>query len=43
VKAIRFSALDYLLKPIDPEELEVALNRARQAMLRRSTPTSSWR
>ncbi|MCC6401586.1 MAG: response regulator transcription factor [Flavobacteriales bacterium] len=28
VKAIRFNALDYLLKPIDPEELDDAVNKA---------------
>jgi len=28
IKAIKFSALDYLLKPIDPEELRSALDRA---------------
>jgi len=27
IKAIRFSALDYLLKPIDPKELLVAVNK----------------
>jgi two-component system LytT family response regulator len=32
VKAIRFSALDFLLKPIDPEELGAALERVRLAM-----------
>ena len=30
IKAIRFSALDYLLKPVDPEELQRAVNRAGQ-------------
>lgn len=28
IKAFKLSALDYLLKPIDPEELESAVNRA---------------
>ena len=32
IKAIRFSALDYLLKPIDREELQSAVNRASQRM-----------
>ena len=27
IKAIRFSALDYLLKPIQPEELKIAIDR----------------
>ncbi len=27
IQAIRFSALDYLLKPVDPEELQAAINR----------------
>lgn len=30
IKAIRYSALDYLLKPIDPEELREAVNRYEQ-------------
>jgi two-component system, LytTR family, response regulator len=29
IKAIRFSALDYLLKPIDPKELVTAVNKVR--------------
>lgn len=29
IKAIRYSALDYLLKPIDVDELELAINRYR--------------
>ena len=28
IKAIKFSSLDYLLKPIDPEELQVAVQKA---------------
>jgi two-component system LytT family response regulator len=31
IKAIRFSALDYLLKPVDPEELQRAVNKGRAA------------
>ena len=31
VKAIRFSALDYLLKPVDPQELGIALGKAADA------------
>jgi two-component system LytT family response regulator len=33
IKAIRFSALDYLLKPIDREELLKAVHRVRQSLL----------
>lgn len=29
VKAFRFSAVDYLLKPVDPDLLEIALNKAK--------------
>jgi two-component system LytT family response regulator len=32
IKAIKFSALDYLLKPIDPQELRSALERAIKAL-----------
>ncbi|HQV39093.1 MAG: response regulator transcription factor [Flavobacteriales bacterium] len=32
VKAIRFSALDYLLKPVDPEELTNAIGKAKQLL-----------
>lgn len=30
IKAIKYSALDYLLKPIDPEELQAAVKKAEQ-------------
>lgn len=30
IRAIKFSALDYLLKPVDREELQLAVNRARE-------------
>lgn len=33
IKAIKFSALDYLLKPIDAEELTAAVKRARELTL----------
>lgn len=32
IKAIRFSALDYILKPVDPDELHSALERAMNAL-----------
>lgn len=32
IKAIKFSALDYLLKPVDSLELEVAINRAKESI-----------
>jgi two-component system, LytTR family, response regulator len=32
IKAIRFSALDYLLKPVDREELQKAVNKAMERM-----------
>lgn len=35
IQAIRFSALDYLLKPIDPEELKHAVEKAVQVVLRK--------
>ncbi len=33
IKAIRFSALDYLLKPVDPTDLEMAVKKTRQQQL----------
>jgi two-component system LytT family response regulator len=39
LKAIKFSAIDYLLKPIDPEELKLAINKTfekRKQILHRS-------
>lgn len=32
IKAIKFSALDYILKPVDPEELKSAVQRALETM-----------
>lgn len=32
IKAFKFSALDYLLKPIDPEELTIAIEKASQSL-----------
>ena len=37
IKAIRFSALDYLLKPVDPKELIVAVNKVNN---KKHTPTN---
>jgi len=33
IKALRFSAVDYLLKPISIEDLQTAINRAQQRMM----------
>lgn len=33
IKAIKFSALDYLLKPIDPEDLTEAINKAEKLIV----------
>ena len=38
IKAIKFSALDYLLKPIDREELQVAVRKAIQRLLQHPLP-----
>ncbi|MBP6313273.1 MAG: response regulator transcription factor [Flavobacteriales bacterium] len=38
VKAIRFSALDFLLKPVDPEELETAIAKVLQMERTPQTP-----
>lgn len=35
IQAIRFSAIDYLLKPIDPEELIAAVQRANEKLLQK--------
>lgn len=35
IQAIKFAALDYLLKPVNPEELKAAVNRAQQKILTR--------
>ena len=33
IRAFRFSAIDYLLKPVDPEELQLAVNKYKSQML----------
>ena len=35
IKAFRFSALDFLLKPIDPEELEKVIGKIKQAVAKK--------
>ncbi len=37
VKAFKFSAIDYLLKPFDPDEVEKAVSRAKEAMAKEDT------
>ncbi|NIJ53625.1 LytR/AlgR family response regulator transcription factor [Dyadobacter arcticus] len=37
IQAIRFSALDYLLKPVDPDELKAAMDRHREKSLQKSS------
>ncbi|MBL4715008.1 response regulator transcription factor [Bacteroidales bacterium AH-315-I05] len=34
IKALKFSALDYILKPVDPDELTTALNKAEHSLER---------
>ena len=36
IKAIKYSALDYLLKPINPEELEQALEKVKETIKRKT-------
>lgn len=38
VRAIRFSALDYLLKPVDPDELKGAIGKVQQAIRTPQSP-----
>lgn len=38
IKAIRFSALDYLLKPVDPQELKAAVKKAGELLASPSLP-----
>ena len=45
IKAIRFSALDYLLKPIDPKELIIAVHKVesqRRILLPLNNFRCSW-
>jgi len=35
IKAIKFSALDYLLKPVDPKELTAAVEKAKEKILQK--------
>lgn len=35
IEAFRYSAIDYLLKPIDPDDLSSAVNRAKEMILRK--------
>lgn len=37
LKAIKFSALDYILKPIDPNELTTAIGKAKESLEQRDT------
>lgn len=34
IRAFKYSAIDYLLKPVDPEELEIAISRIEQMNIR---------
>lgn len=38
IKALQYAAVDYLLKPIDPDELQAAIARAEKAMAKRAAP-----
>lgn len=40
IKAIKFSALDYILKPIDPDELQVALGKALESIENKKSTSS---
>jgi two-component system LytT family response regulator len=39
IRAIKFSALDYILKPLDPDELVSAVDKARQAIEKENVST----
>ena len=40
IQAFKFSAIDYVLKPIDPEELKVAINKVKEVIETDSTDNS---
>lgn len=40
IQAFKFSAIDYVLKPIDPEELKVAINKVKEVIEADSTNNS---
>lgn len=42
LRAFRVAALDYLLKPVDPEAFDMALERARERLSPRDESLSSW-
>ena len=39
LKAFKFNAVDYLLKPIDPDELELAIEKVKQKLITRQHTT----
>ena len=43
IRAFKYSAIDYLLKPIDVEELEAAVERARSAPTQQTGASGTWR
>lgn len=43
IQAIRFSALDYLLKPVDPEELKSAISRFLQTRMEQEASESLYK
>ena len=42
ISAIKFNALDYLLKPIDPQELKTAVDKAHARILSQHSPAQQW-
>jgi two-component system, LytTR family, response regulator len=43
IQAIRFSAIDYLLKPVDPEELKMAVQRFEKRPLNAKKPDEQYK